>query len=98
MFISKIDPQICVEGDTIQMTCSVYADGIEVQWYKGEQVLTESKNLLIHSYKTKRMLTIKKATVNDSGNYFVKVGNVEMEIPVTVKGNSDTKERQKIIK
>ncbi|VDI65638.1 Hypothetical predicted protein [Mytilus galloprovincialis] len=88
MFTSKIDPQICIEGNTLQLMCSVYEENIEVEWYKKKpelQQLNECENMLIQKDKNQRILTIKKATVADSGKYRVKAGHVEMEIPVTVK-------------
>ncbi|VDI76702.1 Hypothetical predicted protein [Mytilus galloprovincialis] len=85
MFTSKIEPQICIEGNKLQMVCSVYADNIEVQWYKEKQQLHDCENMLIHINKNQRILTIKKPTVADSGKYYVKAGKVEMEVSVTVK-------------
>ncbi|CAG2199073.1 unnamed protein product [Mytilus edulis] len=84
VFTSKIEPQECIEGNTIQLTCSVYADNIEVKWYKEEHEI-QCQRCLITSSEHDRMLTIKNTTVGDSGMYHVKANNVQMKIPVTVK-------------
>ncbi|CAG2227944.1 unnamed protein product [Mytilus edulis] len=84
VFTSKIEPHECIEGSTIQLTCSVYADNIEVKWYKEEHEL-QCQRYLITSSEHDRMLTIKNTTVGDSGMYHVKATNVQMKIPVTVK-------------
>ncbi|CAG2250963.1 unnamed protein product [Mytilus edulis] len=85
MFTSKIDPQSCFEGNKLEMVCSVYTDNIEVQWYKEKEQLHACENMLINTNKNQHMLTIEKATIMDSGKYYVKAGNVQMEIPVIVK-------------
>ncbi|CAG2191120.1 TTN [Mytilus edulis] len=85
MFTSKIEPQLCIEGNKLHLACAVYTDNIEVKWYKENEQLHECENILIHIEKYQRMLTIEKTTVADSGNYYVKAGKVEMRIPVTVK-------------
>lgn len=87
MFTSKIDPQICIEGNKLELTCSVYTDNIEVQWYKEKEHLHECENMLINTNKNQHMLTIVKTTIADSRKYYVKAGNVQMEIQVIVKGN-----------
>ncbi|CAG2239834.1 unnamed protein product [Mytilus edulis] len=87
MFTSKIDPQICIEGNKLELTCSVYTDNIEVQWYKEKEHLHECENMLINTNKNQHMLNIVKTTIADSGKYYVKAGNVQMEIQVIVKGN-----------
>lgn len=85
VFTSKIEPQECIEGNTLQLVCSVYADNIEVKWYKEEHEI-QCQRCLITSSEHDRMLTIKNTTVGDSGMYHVKANNVQMKIPVTVKG------------
>ncbi|VDI52486.1 Hypothetical predicted protein, partial [Mytilus galloprovincialis] len=85
MFTSKINPQMCIEGHKLHLACEVYADNIEVKWYKEDTQLHECENILIHKERYQRMLTIDKTTLADSGNYYVKAGKVEMCIPVTVK-------------
>ncbi|CAG2227756.1 TTN [Mytilus edulis] len=85
MFTSKIEPQICIEGDKLHLACAVYAENIEVKWYKENEQLHKCENILIRIEKYQRMLTIEKTTVADSGNYYVKAGKVEMRIPVNVK-------------
>lgn len=87
MFISKTDPQICIEGNRLELTCSLYTDNIEIHWYKEKEKLFDCGNIAINTNKNQRMLIIEKATVEDSGIYYVKAGNVEIDIPVTVKGN-----------
>ncbi|CAG2235183.1 unnamed protein product [Mytilus edulis] len=84
VFTSKIEPQECIEGNTIQLTCSVYADNIEVKWYKEEHEI-QCQRCLITSSEHDRTLTIQNTTVGDSGMYHVKANNVQMKIPVTVK-------------
>ncbi|VDI65032.1 Hypothetical predicted protein [Mytilus galloprovincialis] len=84
VFTSKIEPQECIEGNSLQLTCSVYADNIEVKWYKEEHEL-QCQRYLITSSEHDRMLTIKNTTVGDSGMYHVKAIKVQMKIPVTVK-------------
>ncbi|CAG2217722.1 TTN [Mytilus edulis] len=85
MFTSKIEPQLCIEGNKLHLACAVYTDNIEVKWYKENEQLHKCENILIRIEKYQRMLTIEKTTVADSGNYYVKAGKVEMRIPVTVK-------------
>ncbi|CAG2186103.1 TTN [Mytilus edulis] len=101
MFTSKIEPQICIEGNKLHLASAVYADNIEVKWYKEKAQLHECENILIHVEKYQRILTIEKTTVADSGNYYVKAGKVEMRIPsncerrplvdVTIMESLDTK-------
>ncbi|XP_063412340.1 uncharacterized protein LOC134695076 isoform X2 [Mytilus trossulus] len=67
------------------MTCSVYTDKIEVTWYKDDQELPKCTNILITSKGNHRTLTILKATVPETGTYFVKAQNAEMKISLTVK-------------
>ncbi|VDI72377.1 Hypothetical predicted protein [Mytilus galloprovincialis] len=85
MFTSKIDPLKSLEGNKLELVCSVYADDIVVQWYKENEQVHDCENMLIDTNKNQHRLTIKKAAIMDSGKYYVKAGNVQMEIPVIVK-------------
>lgn len=87
MFTSEIRTYHCTEGDTVKLTCSVYTDNIEVKWFKKNTELHHSTQMSITSQENFHMLTIKETTVTDAGPYCVKAKNVEMEIPLKVKGN-----------
>ncbi|CAC5417542.1 MYBPC1 [Mytilus coruscus] len=85
MFTPKIHMYYCTEGDSIELSCSVYTDNIEVEWYKDVNELHECTNISITSNGNHRMLTILETTVTDSGTYFVKAQNAVMKISLTVK-------------
>lgn len=86
MFTSTIGTQYCTEGNKIEMTCSVHTANIEVKWYKKGSELHPSSNILITSSGNQHTLTIVETTATDSGTYYVKAENVEMEFSITVKG------------
>lgn len=86
MFTSKIHPDHCTEGDSIELSCSVYTDNIEVKWYKDDNEIHECTNISITSNGNHRMLTILETTVIDSGTYIVEAQNVVMKISLKVKG------------
>lgn len=90
MFSSKIESHYCIKGRTLKLECDVCAYDIEVLWYKENQQLHACDNIQIEKSITKRMLTIVKTTLEDSGKYYVKAGKTEREIQVTVKGIFNT--------
>ncbi|CAG2199546.1 unnamed protein product [Mytilus edulis] len=75
------------QSSLTELKIQLYAKYIEVKWSKEKQQLYDCAKVKINSIQTQRMLTIEKLTLADSGKYYVKAGNVEMEIPVTVKGS-----------
>ncbi|CAC5368038.1 TTN [Mytilus coruscus] len=84
-FTSKSKSQNCIEGDNIQLSCSVFSDRLEVKWYKWKQELHECPDILITKNGFQRILTILNSTVRDSGTYYAKAGKEQTDIQVTVK-------------
>lgn len=89
MFTSKIDAQICIEGAKMQVACSVYADDINVKWFKEGREIHNCKNILKTRNGNQRKLIVKNVSVSALKKYSVRAENVQIDFPVTVKGKSN---------
>lgn len=93
MFTSSFEHIYCIEGEKLQLKCSVYSASIAVEWYKDnanqykQHKIERNKNISIDHKGKDHVLTIQNAKKTDSGKYIIIAGNVRKELPVIVKGN-----------
>lgn len=82
----------CIEGEMLELKCSVYADSICVEWFKniskryGMDRIETNNNILIDNEGKDHVLTIKNAKVTDSGKYTIIAGHDRQQLTVTVAG------------
>lgn len=91
MFTSDFDPIFCIEGEVLQLKCSVYADNIGVKWLKNKTEMKENEHISINWDGCNHLLTFKPALMNDSGIYSIVAGNVQKQFTVTMQGNRKRK-------
>ncbi|CAC5410613.1 TTN [Mytilus coruscus] len=48
MFTSALEPVYCIEGDILQLKCTVYSEKIDVHWYKGDMEIKENETISIN--------------------------------------------------
>ncbi|CAC5423659.1 unnamed protein product [Mytilus coruscus] len=85
MFTSDFDPIFCIEGDELQLKCSVYADNIGVKWLKNKTEIKENEHISIYWDGCNHLLTFKSAQMNDSGLYSIVAGSVQKQLSVTIQ-------------
>lgn len=87
----------CIEGEMLELKCSVYADNICVEWFKniskryGMDTIKTNNNILIDNEGKDHVLTIKNAKVTDSGKYTIIAGHDRQQLTVTVAGKQKQK-------
>lgn len=91
MFTSSFEHIYCIEGEKLQLKCSVYSASIEVEWFKDhvnkQHKIERNTNISIDHDGKDHVLTFRNAKITDSGKYIIIAGNVRKELPVIVKGN-----------
>lgn len=86
MFTSELNPIKCIEGETLQLKCSVYSEDVLLEWFKGDVRINENENLLIESYGMHHCMTIQPAKLSDDGQYNIVARNVRKQVTVNVQG------------
>lgn len=87
MLFSDLNPRLCIEGEKLQLKCSVYSNDIDVEWLKDEKKIEQNDNTLIESEGRYHCMTVQHAKLSDAGQYIMVAENVQKHIPVTVQGN-----------
>ncbi|CAG2213571.1 unnamed protein product [Mytilus edulis] len=93
MFTSSFDQIYCIEGEELQLKCSVYSASIQVDWFKDNSnrkkadKIERNESISIDHNGKDHVLTIQNTKITDSGQYIVIAGNVRKQFPVTVNGN-----------
>ncbi|CAC5372593.1 TTN [Mytilus coruscus] len=91
MFTSSFEQIYCIEGEQLQLKCSVYSASTEVEWFKDnanqykQDKIERNKNISIDHNGKDHVLTIQNAKITDSGKYIIIAGNVRKQLPVIVK-------------
>ncbi|VDH93208.1 Hypothetical predicted protein [Mytilus galloprovincialis] len=85
MYTSEFRPMKCIEGETLQLKCSVYSEDINIEWYKDDTKVKQNKNISIEIDGKDHCMTIQQAKLSDAGQYMVSAGNVEKQVTVTVE-------------
>ncbi|CAG2185930.1 unnamed protein product [Mytilus edulis] len=85
MFTSEYKPIKCVEGETLQLKCSVYSEDINVEWSKDDAKIKQNENISIEIDGKDHCLTIQQAKLSDAGQYMMAAGNVRKHVTVTVE-------------
>lgn len=68
-FTTKLHDYSVTEKDELTMVCELSKPNAEVKWFKGDQQITSSKNVVIKADGKRRMLIIKKTEKADIGEY-----------------------------
>ncbi|VDI72010.1 Hypothetical predicted protein [Mytilus galloprovincialis] len=90
MFTSSFDQIYCIEGEELQLKCSVYSASIQVDWFKDNSnrkkadKIERNESISIDHNGKDHVLTIQNTKITDSGQYIVIAGNVRKQFPVTV--------------
>uniref|UniRef100_A0AAY5K7F1 non-specific serine/threonine protein kinase n=1 Tax=Esox lucius TaxID=8010 RepID=A0AAY5K7F1_ESOLU len=68
-FTTKLHDYSVTEKDELVMVCELSKPNAEVKWFKGNQQITTSKNVVIKADGKRRMLIIKKTEKANIGEY-----------------------------
>ena len=68
------------------MVCKVSAEGHSASWYKDGEAVGESEKYDIETESDNFTLTIPKSTVEDSGEFTIRIGDAESSANLTVNG------------
>ncbi|CAG2216048.1 OBSL1 [Mytilus edulis] len=85
MLCSDLNPILCIEGEKLQLKCSVYSDDIDVEWLKDEKKIEQNDNTLIENKGRYHCMTVQHAKLSDAGQYIIVAENVQKYITVTVQ-------------
>ncbi|KAL7829001.1 hypothetical protein SRHO_G00326350 [Serrasalmus rhombeus] len=69
-FKQELKNQEVEEGNSVTLRCELSKAGVEVEWWKGEELLNSGEKFQMRQTATKVELVIKKAVPEDSGIYF----------------------------
>lgn len=100
MFTSSFEQMYCIEGEMLQLTCSVYSESVDVEWFKDDSnpskndKIESNEHISLNRYGKDHVLTIKNAKMRDAGLYIIIAGNVRKLLSVTVEGNLLKRETQ----
>uniref|UniRef100_A0A3Q0KKY1 non-specific serine/threonine protein kinase n=1 Tax=Schistosoma mansoni TaxID=6183 RepID=A0A3Q0KKY1_SCHMA len=96
-FTRELKPQQALENDElVTFECEVSDRDAEVTWYKnGELITANDKYEILAEKKVKRILKVKKVTMNDDAEYTCKVAKKTTTARCTVK--PDVEFRQNLI-
>ncbi|CAC5396058.1 OBSCN [Mytilus coruscus] len=71
---SELKETLCIECQDITFFCEVYANNLEVKWFKEEEEITKTNDKYIIDSKDKvHKLTVKQVVLQDAGNYCILV-------------------------
>lgn len=84
-FAKKLQPQECVEGDTVEFLCEVTKD-TPVMWYKDGNALKDGEPYQLVSTGLVHKLVIASATLDDEDDYTVVAGPVKSTASLLVDG------------
>lgn len=87
MFTSGFKQKYCIEGEMLQLTCSVISHIFQVDWFKDNEKINQNNNIMINSDGMHHYLTIQQAKLSDAGQYILTAGNVSKQLTVIIKGN-----------
>ncbi|VDI69307.1 Hypothetical predicted protein [Mytilus galloprovincialis] len=85
MFTSEFNHIKCIEGEMLQLNCSVYSEDIIVEWSKDDAKIKQNKNISIEIDGKNHYMTVKNAQLSDAGQYVMVAGNVRKQRTVTVE-------------
>ena len=85
MFTKELQPQECIESETVQFLCEINKD-IPVTWSKDGKPLTDSDQYRLVSAGNVHKLVIAKATLDDEADYTVTAGSVKSTASLLVDG------------
>lgn len=84
-FTVKLHDKTGVEKDEIILKCEVSKD-VPVKWFKDGEEIVPSPKHSIKSDGLRRILKIKKAELNDKGEYMCDCGTDKTKANVTIEG------------
>ncbi|CAC5404652.1 unnamed protein product [Mytilus coruscus] len=85
MFTSEFNPINCIEGEKLQLKCSVYSEDIHVEWFKDHKKMEQNENISIGNDGMHHCMIFQHAKLSDAGQYFMVAGNVRKQLTVTIK-------------
>lgn len=87
-FTTKLSDYTAVEKDEVVLHCEVSKSKAPVKWFKDGQEIIPSKNVVITTDGKKRILTIKKASKKDIGEYACDCGTDKTIANLNIEGNT----------
>lgn len=87
MFTSEFNPIKCIEGEMLQLKCSVYSDDINVEWFKDDAKIKQNESISIEIDGKDHFMKVKNAKLSDAGQYVMVAGNVQKQLTVTIEGS-----------
>ena len=85
-FTTKLQNYTAVENDEVSLLCELSKSVAEVQWFKDGKEIIPSKNIVIQTDGKKRLLTIKKASKADIGEYSCHCGTDKTTASLNIEG------------
>lgn len=76
-----------MEKDDVVLHCEVSKSKAPVKWFKDGQEIIPSKNVIMKSDGKKRILTIKKASKKDIGEYTCDCGTDQTTAKLNIEGD-----------
>lgn len=85
MFTKELQPQQCMEEETVEFLCEISKD-TPVTWYKDGRPIAPSNVYTITNEGLIHKLVIAHADLDDEGDYKVVAGPAVSTAPLTVHG------------
>ena len=86
--ITKLENQEVDENEAVSMVCKASEEGYSATWYKDGEEIRDSEKYLIESESDTYTLTIPKSTVDDSGEFTIRIGDEESSANLVVNGEN----------
>ncbi|CAG2236637.1 TTN [Mytilus edulis] len=84
MFTSEFNTIKCIEGEILQLKCSVYSEDINVELSKVDAKDKQIGNISMQVDGKDHSMTIQQAQLSDAGQYMMSAGNVQKPVTVTI--------------
>ena len=85
-FTTKLQNYTAVEKDEVSLVCELSKSLAQVQWFKDGKEIIPSKNIVTQTDGKKRLLTIKKASKADIGEYSCHCGTDKTTASLNIEG------------
>lgn len=97
-FIDDPTDRKCIEGEDVNFKCKVFPDCPSVKWIRNDKELVNNENCKITSRDSEHELTLRNTTMNDTGEYCVKIKKSLRIINLNVRGIYALKKLKRILR
>lgn len=85
-FKAALKNQEAQEGNSVTLHCELSKAGVQVEWWKGKEMLKTGEKYQLRHKEAKAELLIRKAQPEDSGVYCCVCGDQKTEAIIKVNG------------